>query len=596
MKKKSNKLFRILFPSYLFVILLSLAMMMGISLVWVRDFFYQQTALNLESGARLVKLQMVPLIEKGDDEAVQNFCVAAGKASRMRITVILTDGIVIGDSEKQASEMENHADRPEIVLAFSEQTGKAIRYSKTLGMNMMYIAVPVRTQNGIKAVIRTSLSVSAVDEKLHRVYFQLSFGVFLIACLAGVVSIFLSKRITRPVEELKTATEHYADGELNYRMTRSDIEELNNLADAMNSMAFKLDNHIRTVKEQKNELETILSNMVEGVIAFDDNDKIISANQSAADMLGVSHEEINNRLIHEAIRNADFINFAKTSLSPESSASADIVLYGKVEKVLHFRKGVLKDVHGKQSGVLLVIHDVTQFRLMENMRKEFTLNIAHEIKTPVTSIYGFLETLMEGGLSDQEQVQHFLEIMQRNVRRLVSISNELDILADTENAAEGRNIVKHESDISRLVDETVAKCSMKAKEHEVDIVIEGHIASKMEINPPLFDCAMTKLIENAIDHGGKGKTVWVALSETPEEIRIQVKDEGPGVPAMQAERIFERFYRIDKSRSRKSGGAGLGLALVKHIIQAHNGTVSISDDAGKGAVFTVRLPKSVKIE
>jgi len=590
MKKKKRLLWQ-LYPSYLLVTLISLLAVSLFASCAFRQFFLERTAADLMSRAHLLEKQMGNYIAPLDEVSADSICKAIGRKSSTRITVILPSGKVVGDSEEAPESMENHADRFEVAEALLGNDGTSTRYSSTLRQDMMYLAIPLEKNNEVIAVLRTSIPVTSIYDELRSIQVQIGFGGLLIALFAAGVSLFISKRISRPIEEMKKGAEQFARGDLAYRMPAPDTEEMRGLADAMNQMAAQLDDRIKTAIKQRNEIEAVLSSMEEGVIAIDRDEKIISINQAAARMFKSNPSDLEQRSIQEVIRNPELQKIVKSVLRSGDHTEGDIVLYQDEESILNIQTTSLRGEGEDFIGILIVLNDVTRLRRLENMRKEFVSNVSHEIKTPLTAIKGFVETLSHGAMDNPDEAKRFLNIIEKHVKRLVALIEDLMRLSVIEQRDKSEGIKLEEGKIRSVIKTAVQVCQAKAeaKNIKVNLICSEDISAK--IDTQLFEQAAVNLLDNAIKYSEEAGLVQLEAIITDTELCISFKDYGIGIPKEHLPRLFERFYRVDKARSRKLGGTGLGLAIVKHIIQTHRGYVTVESNPGKGSNFVIHLPK-----
>lgn len=589
---KKRKLIWQLYPSYLIIILLSL---LGVS--WytsgsVQRFFLDRTRADLEVQARLIEKTVQPFISPLAAERIDRICKEAAGMSVTRLTVVLPNGKVVGDSEKKPAAMENHRDRPEIMQAFSGTVGYAIRYSDTLKQNMMYAAIPLLHEGRVIAVLRTSLPITAIDRELQTIRMKIVAGGVIIALLASIVSLLVSRRVTRPIEEMKSGVEQFAKGDLRHRLRSPDTLELATLAESMNEVAIQLENRIATVITQRNEYQSVLSSMVEGVIAVDMAEYILSMNQSAANILGITRdlEELKGCSIQELTRSRDLHQFVSDTIGDGKMVEGDIRLYDETERIVNTQSVPLRDSEDARIGTLLVLNDVTQLRQLENIRRDFVANVSHEIKTPLTAIKGFVETLQHGGVEDAKEAGRFLEIINKHVDRLNAIVEDLLSLARIEQKGETEEINRERKPLIDIIKTAVQVIQPKADEKHIDIEIFCDASLSVELDVTLFDQALVNLVDNAVKYSPEHALVRLDAETSGPNLVISVLDEGPGIPKKHLPRLFERFYRVDKARSRKMGGTGLGLAIVKHAIQAHGGQVSVDSAPGKGTRFEIRIP------
>ncbi len=591
MKKKKRLLWQ-LYPSYLLITLISLLAVSLFASSAFKQFFLERTATDLKSRAHLLKKQIEYFISPLDEMSVDSICKAVGEQSFTRITVILPSGKVVGDSEEAPESMDNHADRFEVAEALLGNVGTSTRYSSTLRQDMMYLAIPLEKNNEVIAVLRTSIPITSIYDELRSIQIQIGFGGLLIALFAAGVSLFISKRISRPIEEMKKGAEQFARGDLAYRMPAPDTEEMRGLAEALNQMAAQLNDRIKTAIKQRNELEAVLSSMEEGVIAVDIDEIIISINQSAASMFKSRSSDLEQRSIQEVIRNSELQKIIKKAISSGEHSEGDVALYQDEEIILNVQTTSLLDEGEDFIGILVVLNDVTRLRRLENMRKEFVSNVSHEIKTPLTAIKGFVETLSQGAMENPDEAKRFLNIIEKHVNRLVSIIEDLMHLSVIEQRDKSEGIKLEKGHIRSVIKTAIQVCQAKVESKKIKVNLICHEDISTKIDTQLLEQAAVNLLDNAIKYSEEGGLVQIEVITTDTEVCISFKDYGIGIPKEHLPRLFERFYRVDKARSRKLGGTGLGLAIVKHIIQTHGGYVTVESNPGEGSNFVIHLPKA----
>jgi two-component system phosphate regulon sensor histidine kinase PhoR len=589
MPKKKRLLWQ-LYPSYLLITIISLVAVTWYASESLKHFFLEQTASDLKVRARLFEKQVLEHLDPLDEKVVDLLCKKIGKSAATRITIILPSGKVVGDSEKDPSRMDNHVDRPEFIDALNGPSGTSIRYSRTLEKDMMYVGIPIKKKNHILAVVRTSIPVNDIDLVLNSMKIKIAFGCLVVAVFAAMLSLFVSRRITRPIEQIKIWAESITRGEFHLRPQVAESEEIGALAESLNRMAVELREHIDTVMRQRNEIEAVLSSMVEGVIAVDMEERVISMNHAAAKMFGCDPAEVQGRSIQEVVRNTVLHQFVKNALSSQEAVEKEIVLSSDGDRFLNGHGTLLRDAEGKQIGALIVLNDVTRLLRLEKIRREFVANVSHEIKTPITAIKGFVENLRDGSVENHEDAERFLEIISKHVDRLEAIIEDLLSLSRIEQEAERKEVVLDESRLKDVLETAIQVCEANAiaKKIEVELSCAEDIVAKFD--PLLLEQAVVNLLDNAIKYSGEGKTVWVEAVQAEKEIIVSVRDQGCGIEKNHLPRLFERFYRTDKARSRQLGGTGLGLAIVKHIAQAHGGHVAVESTPGKGSTFSIHLP------
>jgi len=579
-----------LYPSYLLITILSLVAVAWYASGALRWFYYEHVAAELLARAELVKKDLSEQTTLTEPAAVDSLCKELGKLTDMRVTVILPSGQVVGDSEENPAKMDNHADRPEVIQALAGETGRAIRYSHTLNENMMYVAIPLVRNGATEAIVRTAISVAAIDQALKTLYFHIALAGLVIALIGAAISLAVAYRITAALDGIRRGAERYAQGDLRYKLAVHPSQEIGGLAEAMNQMAAQLDEQISTIIQQRNELEIVLSGMVEGVVAVDMDEHVMKINRAAAEMLGVEPAQAQGRDIREVIRNAELQQFVAKALSSPEPVEGHIVLDVGGERMLQAHGTVLRNGQDRGLCALIVLNDVTRLRQLENIRQEFVANVSHELKTPITSIKGFVETLLDGAMNNPDEARRFLGIIAKHADRLNSIIEDLLSLSRVEQEGEGHEIALEPGRVNDVVSAAIQSCALKAREKNVAIELACQDLLEARLNAELLEQAIVNLLDNAIKYSEQGSMVHVEISRGNGEVLISVRDHGCGIQKEHLPRLFERFYRVDKARSRKLGGTGLGLAIVKHIVQAHKGQVAVQSTPGKGSTFTIRLP------
>jgi len=357
----------------------------------------------------------------------------------------------------------------------------------------------------------------------------------------------------------------------------------------MNSMAQQLNDRIEAVISQRNELKAVFSSMTEGVLAVDNQGEIISINKAASDFFEVSLDNVHGRKIFEIAENQDLRRFVENTLEADQTTEAEISMNNSA-RIIHLLGAAIFDEPSNRRGAVVVLNDITQLRRLENLRRDFVANVSHELKTPITSIKGFVETLQEGSFEDAEQTSRFLEIIARQTGRLDAIIDDLLSLSRLEQTSDKPDLAFQLKKIEPVLKSAVELTHLKAEEKSIDVHIDCHSDLQAVINSDLLEQALVNLVDNAIKYSSEGQRVNVVAGLEEGGLAISVTDNGCGISQRHLSRIFERFYVVDKARSRKLGGTGLGLAIVKHIVQTHDGTVDVSSTVGEGTAFTIKLP------
>lgn len=606
---KQKQLFWQIFIVNLAILLLTISAVAWFSSRAFDEFYIEETGSDLKDRANLIKTRIVELYITGDSEHLKQFVVDSGRAAGTRITIIEPDGKVVADTNQDPERMDNHRQRPEIDTAFSGETGQSLRFSNTLGQRLLYTAVPFHeedayggeaTDNGaIIGVLRMAMPVTAIDSELTDIRVKIIFGaVFAIIC-AFVLTFFVSRNISRPLEDMTRGAEQYARGDFSRRMLLSQkttaSREIASLATAMDQMAGQLDDKINTISNQHNQLEAVFSSMAEAVIAVDNDERIISINDAAARMFEVERSQAQGRLLQEVIRNVILHQQVERILKTQTPFEDDIILNanGNGSTYLQTHAVPLHGSDGNAIGALIVLNDVTRNRKLETMRSDFVANVSHELRTPITSIRGYVETLLDGALDDRENTERFLDIVLRQSEQLEEIINDLLALSRIEREAKDSEVSFERQTLKPVLEDAVDTCRQKAEKNGISLTSDCPDHIMLSLNQTLFEQAIVNLVINAITYSENGQEVEVRAREVGDddskEVVISVIDHGIGIAEEHLPRLFERFYRSDKARSRKAGGTGLGLAIVKHIVQAHGGRVDVKSTVGLGSEFQIIL-------
>ncbi len=588
MKKK--RLFWLLLPSYWALIAVAIVVVALYTFHSMSNLYFQTLENDIRTRATLLAEQVSALVENGKPEGIDILCKKLGASAGTRFTVILPDGTVAGDSDEDPASMEYHGDRPEIRKALGGGNGMDRRYSRTLKQEMMYIAVPLKDANReTLCAVRASLPMTAIKGELNEMTQRVFVAAILTGALAMGVCIVVVRRITAPLRGMERAASEFAKGDFNHRIPAQHTVEFDQLAESLNTMSEQLNKTLSTLSEQRNEQHAVLSSMDEGVLAIDKRERIIHINRVAGEILGVNHREAKRELIQQVVRFANLQEFIKAVLGSQKPLSRDLLLIGDTEKQVQANGRVLKSAEGESIGALIVLRDVTQLRHLETVRADFVANVSHELKTPITSIKGFVETLLSDDWKHEPDILRFLGIINQQADRLNAIIDDLLTLSRLEQK-EG-HVMKENTRLAGVLENAITLCQLQATEKNMAIELACPEELQLPINAPLLEQAMVNLIINAIKYSEPNRKVMVLAEKQAEQVVIHIKDEGFGIEHKHLERLFERFYRVDTARSRKMGGTGLGLSIVKHIVQAHDGTIRVESKLGSGSTFAITLPE-----
>jgi two-component system phosphate regulon sensor histidine kinase PhoR len=593
-----RKLIWQLYSAFLLTIAIPALLFTWYSTATFRNFFLKTTVNELTERSHQIGVQMEGLIGLTQPAIIDSICKTIGQNIVMRFTVIATDGTVLGDSEKDPNDMENHKNRSEVLSALNGTVGVSQRFSNTLNEQMMYIATPVFRGQELLGVVRSAISISVINHELTLMYLRFGLGYLVLAIIAALASFFISRQISLPIEAMKQGALDIASGDFAVKINPSGTYEIDQLVNVLNEMGGKLRNTINTLTEQRNRIDAVLSSMVEGVIALDNNEKIIAINDAAVCLFSLEEKPSTGTWIGEVLRNAAVSSFMKkvqqsgNALEDEFTLIVNLTIGESSTRILQLHGNVLRNAEGNSIGVLTVINDTTRLKRLETMRSDFIANVSHELRTPLTSVKGFVETLLSGAIDSREESIRFLDIISRQVERLSNITEDLLTLSRIEEEAKSHGPELHKVKIFKLLTAVQETCGTRASAKHITLELRCDQTTEVEVEGALIEEALINLVDNAVNYSHEGGHVIISGSvDVPShEICFSVTDNGCGIAAEHHERIFERFYRVDKARSRKLGGSGLGLSIVKHIALVHNGRATVKSSPGKGSTFYIHIP------
>jgi two-component system phosphate regulon sensor histidine kinase PhoR len=472
--------------------------------------------------------------------------------------------------------MENHSHRPEVVEALQGKTGKSIRFSSTANRDMLYVAVPIETNGKITGVIRTGLFLKDIDNLLTKLNYhvaRISLGIVLIALLGAFL---ISNSVVRPIKNLTSAARKVAAGDFSVRVFPKNKDELKELADSFNRMNEEMQRMFSELRQQKEELNSIIHSLQEGLLVVDKQGKIIRANESFWRIVG--SQPVEGKFYWQTVRNPQLAELLKRAGTEKRKFVEELPL---AERVFMCSVTPLAE----REEIVFIFHDITEIKNIERIKKDFVVNVSHELRTPLSAIKGYAETLHEEVATAPSK--KYVEIIQRNTDRLINIVNDLLLLSSLEEKAV---LGLEDIDLRSFLENVVKIFDQRLKDKQLSLVMEVK-ENLPTIKADLFklEQMMVNLLDNAVKYTDRGE-IAVSADVHEKRVRIQVRDTGIGVPKDEIPRIFERFYVVDKSRSRKSGGTGLGLSIVKHIVLQHSGTIGIESAPGEGTTVTVTLP------
>lgn len=514
-----------------------------------------------------------------------------------RVTFIRSDGKVLGDSDHSPEDMENHLQRKEIIEA--EQTGVVgsdIRYSTTIQRNMLYVVVPVKNGTLTKGYVRLSMSLEEVEASILRVWYVLLFGLLAVFIIAALISFRVAWGITRPIEMITKVARQITNMDYKARVNVKKKDEIGQLGQALNRMADSLQLQMDRIQEDESRLKSVLDNMISGVMMIDRDSKIVLLNRSAEDILGFSVQELLGKKFDEAKQQFEFTQLIQECIDLREHIRDEMIFYYPSERILEINLSPISLNENEWAGVLIVLHDITAVRRLERMRSEFVANVSHELKTPIAAVKGFAETLLAGALNDKETAKSFLQIIFDESERLNRLIGDILELSKIES----KRIPLQFSPVSvnTFVSNCVHVMTSEAKKKSIELEMQVEEDLYMEADEDRLRQILINLLSNGINYTPEGGKVKIKVESIfhgaegmdNERIRMTITDTGIGIPKKDLPRIFERFYRVDKARSRSSGGTGLGLSIVKHLVELHKGSIRVESEVGMGTKFFIELP------
>ena len=585
----TGSLFR--FAVILIVLVLSAAVL--IVAQRFRSFAYHQEAGEFEDRLRLIEEGFRNLFPADSEEAIERIdrmSKELGRREQLRLTVIRPDGIVVGDTYFDPSILVNHASRVEIREALRGSTGVSARYSDSADRRMLYVAIPMTVSGEIVGVLRASVPISTVNAQLRNLWLGLLPVLLGILVVAALVMWFPFIRARRGFRRLNAEA-----GSLERRSYESGLVdpgwvETHGLTGTISSMARQLSERMNTVDRQQSQEKAILASMIEAVLAIDSDQRVITINEAAAGLLGIPVGEALGTRIEEVVRLGGILEFIQRALGSNAPIVENLRIYGEEgERYLRAHGTRLVDGMGEDLGALVVLYDITRLQKLELVRKEFAANVSHELKTPITSIKGFVETLLDDKLNDRGETERFLKIIAQQTERLNAIVDDLLSLARLEQSIEREEVSLSPNMIRPVLEAAASVYAESAAAKAIALRLECPENLRAECNPQLLEQALVNLIDNAIKYSESESEIKIEASLRGEEIEISVQDQGCGIEEQHLPRLFERFYRVDKARSRELGGTGLGLAIVKHIALSHEGQVDVQSRTGEGSTFFIRF-------
>ncbi len=534
-----------------------------------------------------------PYITGNDPKDIQPIVRQLGAKTGVWITVVQGSGVVLADSENDPKEMDNHSKRPEILQAQSEGKGESKRYNPAHKRDMLYTAIPISVEgSSTSTIVRTALLSNPLDETLGPIESKIIYVGLLLTLIALLLSYLLTKTFTDSLRTVINASGELAKGNFDVNIPlRSGKGEISKLHNVFKQMTDKLNDFFNQLSEEKNQLEAVLSAMSEGVVVVANNSNVILINNALKKMFEIT-EPPDNKPYWEVLRNKEVIQLVEEAILNRVHGSKEIYLVYPDDR--YYLANVIP-LESPGEEIIVVMFDITEFKRLENIKADFIANVSHELRTPLTAIKGYTETIEEGAYKEPQELNHFLNIIKRHTDRLIHIVSDLLVLSEIE----GKDSLARDDqsediellDINEIISSSLEALKSNITEKNIKVSLNSQSdLPKCRANRLLLEQVFINLLDNATKYSTDNGNIEISVESPDNSLRIEIADNGIGIPKEHLPRIFERFYRVDKTRSRKIGGTGLGLSIVKHIVLMHGGKIEVESEEGNGSKFIISLP------
>ncbi|MBM7838477.1 two-component system phosphate regulon sensor histidine kinase PhoR [Alkalihalobacillus xiaoxiensis] len=567
------------------IVLLALGLTLG---AWSNERYLNFVSERIKNETALAAWAV---LEDGfpNEEEAQRVALEVGQLFEARLTILRADGTVIGDSWANPEEMENHLNRPEIERARVDGNLQ-LRYSDTIGQDLLYFAIPIEQDEELFGYARVGLSVESLNQMNRTVWIVVTASFFLAFFIILLLVTRISKQIIRPIDDATKAAIRLAEGDYQTRTYEDQHKELGQLGRSINVLAYNLQQLSRRHQTQQEQMASLIEHMGSALIFMNVRGDVELINQTAEQIFSSSNDQLVGKPYYDVIPSAQLVQFMQTIYMTEKKQRSQIEwVQDYYTKVYDVYGAPVIAKSGRLRGITIVLHDITEQKKLEQVRKDFVANVSHELKTPVTSIKGFAETLIDGALSDPVTSKQFTEIIWKESDRLQMLIADLLDLSKIEHAQFQLHL--EQVSLKEIANEAVALLASKAKDKEMSINVYEEGSSIIQGDSQRLKQIVINLVTNAVAYTPANGQVTISLIEKQNEVELHVVDTGIGINSTDKLRIFERFYRVDRARSRNSGGTGLGLAIVKHLAEAHHAKLQVVSAEGEGTTFTLRFPK-----
>jgi len=512
-----------------------------------------------------------------------------------RMTLFDVDGNVLLDSLADEEAQKNQKEYPEVIAAINGSVGTDIRNTPYTEYNVFHLALPFIGDNGEAAILRMAVPMDDTQKTLQAMWGRIGISLFIVAIVASLFGLRFAHGIAAPIEAITRSTRKIAEGAFEERIHQRGHDELQVMADSINAMAARISEQIEDVTQEKGKLEGILTHLVSGVLVVDRSGRITLVNPAVEKLIGITPNQLLQKWHWEAGHHFGLSSLIDEAILVGTAQKKEITLHQPMGRTVEVNITPIYSNSGSIAGAVVLLHDVSEWRRLERMRSEFVANVSHELRTPITAVKGFSETLLDGALNDPGITRQFLQIINDESERLTRLVSDLLELSKIES---GHTVFRYaQTDLVKLIERTVSRYTHQADkagltlhtdlpQQPVNAYVDSDRVAQVLIN----------LLGNAIAYTPAGGTVCVSVQEQAEQVVLEVRDTGIGIPAEDLPRLFERFYRVDKARARRSGGTGLGLAIVKHIVEGHGGHVDVQSVVGQGSTFRITFAKQMPLE
>ena len=575
-----RNLFLKIFISYLTIILFSFLVLN----IFIKDEIRKVMTDKIE-GELLTYAELIDLSSaRTMSEQLRQIAVISGS----RVTLVDVQGRVFADSEKDITQLENHLNRPEIQEARVRGKGKSTRFSQSLRVDMLYVAVPIKVKEQVTGYVRLARPLHDVQNLIERVYQKVLLAICIVAIISLLVALFISYKLAEPIRMMERFTERLRQGEPQGSIVLQTSDETKKLADNINYLVAELQNKIRIANQEKSKLMTALTSINEGVLILNTDETIEFVSPSLTNILTEQYGDIVGRTLMEAFRNVELQKAFRKFNQLHDAISIEITL-GNIEPVI--MRVSISEIHGYpgEEKFMIVFHDVTRLKKLERSRTDFVANVTHEIRTPLTAIIGYLETLQMGAIHNAPDAKRFVDIMLKQALRLNRLVEDLMTISKIELGE--MKFLFEEVSLPDVIDGVTPL--LEAKATAKNIRIENQIPEKLSpirADRDRLSQIFVNVLDNAVKFTPEGGSITIHSEEITGKMVVTVSDTGMGIPKEEIQRLGERFYRVDKARSRDLGGTGLGLSIVKHLMLAHGGKMEIESQLGRGTKVSLWFP------